>query len=62
RIQRRVGRRWRTVKRVVLAATRDPARSRYATRIRRPRSGLYRAVLAADADHAAVVSPRRRVR
>jgi Fibronectin type III domain len=62
RIQRRVGRRWRTVKRAVLAATSDPARSRYATRIRRPRSGLYRAYLPADADHAAGVSARRRIR
>ena len=61
RIQRRVGSRWRTVKRVVLAATRDPARSGYVTRIR-VGSGLYRAFLPADADHAAGVSARRRVR
>jgi hypothetical protein len=61
RIQRRVGRRWRTVKRVVLAGTRDPGRSRYATRIRRARGGLYRACLGPDADHAAGVSARRRV-
>jgi hypothetical protein len=62
RIQRRVGRRWRTIKRVVLAAAKDPARSRYSVRIRNPRSGLYRAYLPADADHAAGVSARRRVR
>jgi hypothetical protein len=62
RIQRRVGRRWRTVKRVVLAASGNPGRSRYATRIRRARSGLYRAYLPADADHAAGVSARRRIR
>jgi hypothetical protein len=62
RIQRRVGRRWRTVKRVVLAAAKDPARSRYSVRIRNPRSGLYRAYLPADADHAVGVSARRRVR
>lgn len=61
RIQRRVGRRWRTVKRVTLAATRDPGRSRYATRIR-ARTGLYRAYLPADADHAAGISARHRVR
>ena len=62
RIQRRVGRGWRTVKRIVLAASRDPARSSYATRIRSPRTGLYRAYLPADADHAAGVSAQRRIR
>jgi hypothetical protein len=62
RIQRRIGHRWRTVKRVVLTAAADPARSRYATRIRRARSGLYRAYLAADADHATGTSARRRIR
>lgn len=62
RIQRRVGRHWRTVKRVVLAAGKDPARSVYSVRIRNPRSGLYRAYLPADADHAVGTSARRRVR
>jgi hypothetical protein len=62
RIQRRVGKRWRTVKRVVLAATSDPGRSRYSTRIRSAPTGLYRASLVADADHAAGVSARRRIR
>ena len=47
---------------MVLAATRDPNRSSYAVRIRSPRAGLYRAYLPADADHAAGVSARRRVR
>ena len=62
RIQRRVGRGWRTVKRTVLIASRDPARSSYSTRISNPRRGLYRAFIASDADHADGISSRRRIR
>ena len=61
RIQRRTSRGWRTVKRALLAATKDPARSRYSARLRL-RTGLYRAYFSADADHASGASPRRRVR
>ena len=61
RVQRRTSRGWRTVKRVVLRATRDPLRSSYTARLR-ARTGLYRAYLARDADHIAGTSSRRRVR
>lgn len=61
RIQRRTSRGWRTVRRAVLAATKDPGRSSYAVSVRL-RKGLYRAYFAADADHVAGRSSSRRVR
>jgi hypothetical protein len=56
-IQRRFGDDWRTVRSAVL--TDDGTCSAYSRRIRVRRDGTYRAVLAADADHATGVSPRR---
>ena len=60
-IQRRTRRGWRKAAAFVLASTKDPGRSSYAGRLRL-RKGLYRAYFAADADHAASASTRRRVR
>jgi len=62
KIQRRVApKRWRTVRRATLRDIAGVTCSAYARRIRVRRDGAYRAFLAADADHAAANSRRRRI-
>jgi hypothetical protein len=62
RIQRRTSSGWRTIRTPTLKATtplNGVARSKYRARIRIRRSGFYRTVLPAHADHARGKSPRR---
>ena len=61
RIQKRVGKRWRTVKTTVLAASADPQVSTFRTRVRIRRSGVFRAYVAGDVANAAGASGRRRI-
>jgi hypothetical protein len=59
--RRRAPKRWRTVRRATLADAPGTACSTYSRRVRVRRDGAYRAILAADADHAAGTSRLRRI-
>jgi hypothetical protein len=62
RIQRRVGTRWRTVRRGVLAAGRAANTSAFSVKVAIRRSGRYRAFVPGDAVNASNASRTRRIR
>jgi hypothetical protein len=62
RIQKRVGKRWRTVTSTVLAASTDPQVSKFRKRVRIRANGVYRAFVAGDVSNAAGASRRKVIR
>ncbi|HEX6714791.1 MAG TPA: hypothetical protein VF066_15470 [Thermoleophilaceae bacterium] len=62
RLQRRVGARWRTVKRATLTAGTAPNTSAFSVKVRVRRSGRYRVLMPGDATNTQNASRTRRVR